>query len=266
MAALEAGKITEAQAAINMFTSTVGTMSPLGFSSSWLTMVTPTAIDPFAELGMNMDWIGNAIYPENNFGLPLWHRSQKFSPMSTSKLSIKASNLLNKIGGGDDIKPPNDPWGFMNTYPDMWDHIFDFTTAGAPKLFLRLGAFAEDVYMGEDIAKSQVPIFRRFLAENEDFRDRYRYIRASEKAAKAYEIYTAYQENRESEKAATFKQENRELIRAYTTIFKPINKQRKELYSRYTDSSVERKAFIEEKLDALHKKGLKKYFERGLLL
>lgn len=273
---LEEGKVTPGQMMVSVINATVNVMNPLGsggdieeVKETFVKTLSPTLTDPAVELTVNRDWIGNPITPENRYNELTWNKSQEFRERSTSKLSIKAAAVLNSWGGGDEVAPATGFGSTLNTYPDSLDYIYDFVTAGVVKFFERTGKFVNNMAntgLGE-MKRNDIPIYRRFFAENEDYRDRYRFIKASENVMFVKQIYDKYEKAGDRRKAKDWLEKgNNKTLYKLAGKFERHNKKLKSLYKEYKTTRPERRDRLEERMMEQYKAGLRDYFGEDLEL
>lgn len=146
----------------------VGAFNPLQ-SSTLLQTISPTVADPFVQVGENKTWYGAPLMPENNpFAKVKKPQSELYWP-SARKISVVTAKSLNKITGGNYIRP-----GAMDISPEVLDLIWDTFTGSAGRFAVDALSLPAEV-MKDDTSLSKIPFARRVMGEKSDYGDRTSY-------------------------------------------------------------------------------------------
>jgi hypothetical protein len=157
MSALARGAIDPGRAIANIFAAGRSAIDPIGSGSAdFLQWITPTVLDPLAEISENRDYLGNPIAPtkfdnlkpdsENAFG-------------STPQIYKDAARYLNSATGGNPGKK-----GAVDISPETLQHLYGFLTGGVGRDVQNVISTGYKAYTGAEVPPSGVPIVRRFLA------------------------------------------------------------------------------------------------------
>jgi hypothetical protein len=167
------------QVLLSMFNS----FSPIT-GSNFVTLLSPTALDPIVELYGNEDWLGRPIYPDyQNMTEP---SSQRFYA-SVSNASRVAADKVNEWTGGTYAES-----GFLDVNPEGIDHIAGFLTGGVGRFFGRNVDMFAKIFNDQEVEVSDIPVARLLYTDTKDwletslYYDRREEIEAAYKAAKSY--------------------------------------------------------------------------------
>ena len=123
----------------------------------WLNLV-PSGVRPMAEVAVNEDWSGRPIVNEYiNENWPEYRRANN----RTSNISIKISEALNNLTGGDEYTP-----GFVNLNPSQFEHIALGLLSGVGTLVGNSLETGSALWHGEELDTQHIPFLRDFLARN----------------------------------------------------------------------------------------------------
>jgi|GEM_PF-2237516 len=180
---LQRGAIDADQALGDTAKAAFSSFSPIS-GGNLLTMITPTAIDPIAEITTNEDWLGRAIYPDYpNMTGP---DSQRYFASVTSGAKNTAEKV-NEWTGGTYAES-----GYVDVSPETIDHVAAFLLGGVGRTFGRFTDFFTKTAKGEEVETKDIPFVRNVYMEVDDnfdasnYFDRRTQIREAYAAAKAY--------------------------------------------------------------------------------
>ena len=149
--------------ASRMLSTALDAFNPLQ-SSTLLQTVSPTIGDPLVQVGENKTFFGAPLMPEQNiFDKSPEPDSEKYwsSVRGSSKL---VSRELNKLTGGDRVKP-----GLVDISPETLDLVFDTFTGGAGRfvsdtLSLPYKAITKNLEVGD------IPMARRLIGTKSEYK------------------------------------------------------------------------------------------------
>lgn len=134
-------------------------LMPLSMGSSeqdWWLNVVPSSLRPLAENIANKDWTGRPIVNENvNEHWPEYRRANN----RTSNISIKISEALNNLTGGDEYTP-----GFVNLNPSQFEHIALGLLSGVGTLVGNTYETTANLAQGEELDTRHIPFLKDFYS------------------------------------------------------------------------------------------------------
>ena len=134
-------------------------LMPLSMGSSeqdWWLNVVPSSLRPLAENIANKDWTGRPIVNEyTNENLPEYRRANN----RTSNISIKISEALSDMTGGDEYTP-----GFVNLNPSQFEHIALGLLSGVGTLVGNTYETTANLVQGEKLNTRHIPFLKDFFS------------------------------------------------------------------------------------------------------
>ena len=184
------------KAAANLVGTVLDSFNPLGGSSSLIQTLSPTALDPIVDLGLNENFFGGPLWPEQPaFGVKKPRSQLKFK--SVGKISSSATEALNELTGGSKFKS-----GLLDVNPEALDHIFEFLTGGTGKFINNTVTTIAGTYKGmkegksfiesaKDVPIGKVPFARRFFADKSEYVDSKKFYDRAEQLKQVFDEYKA---------------------------------------------------------------------------
>lgn len=159
------GKKTPGQAASTLMVALMESFNPLGGGGDPITLVMPTAVDPFFQHKANENFAGFPIMPEN-LGVGVAKPNSELYWSSVRPWSKATAQWLNK----NTIGPSGEPGtqfraGGIDISPEVIDHYLDFFTGGAGRFVQDSATLAINMVHGEKTPPHKIPIFRSFYGE-----------------------------------------------------------------------------------------------------
>jgi len=131
-----------------------------------LQSLSPTVTDPFVQVAENKNWFGGDLMPERNkFDKTPDPDSQRFW-RSTGAISKEIALQLNKLTGGDKIKP-----GLIDISPETIDLVVDTLGGSALRFVKDTIGIPEKAIRGEEIEMSKIPFVRRVAGKKSKWTD-----------------------------------------------------------------------------------------------
>ena len=134
-------------------------LMPLSMGSSeqdWWLNVVPSSLRPLAENIANKDWTGRPIVNENvNENWSEYRRANN----RTSNISIKISEALSDMTGGDEYTP-----GFVNLNPSQFEHIALGLLSGVGTLVGNTYETTANLILGEELDTRHIPFLKDFFS------------------------------------------------------------------------------------------------------
>jgi hypothetical protein len=161
IAGVQSGQMTPKEAAMELLEAMMMNFNPLG-SETFLNTIAPTALDPFVDLALNKNWVGQPVRPEAAFwneGVP---PSRQYFPRRTSDWSIAAAQAVSEISGGTPFKK-----GVVEVYPNEIEYVVDYVTGGFGRFITRGVQFGLDLNAGVETPPDRVPIGRMFRGQTD---------------------------------------------------------------------------------------------------
>ncbi len=151
--------------ASNLLFSALSTFSPIGAQDSkniekgFIKTLTPTVLKPFVEMGVNENFFGSGIYPnQNSFSANKAdaHLGSKYTWEWTKNLTT----WLNDVTGGSEFRS-----GQIDIAPQSIDHLVKFMGGGVLQFAARWQNLAAKNANGKEINSADIPFYRRFIKE-----------------------------------------------------------------------------------------------------
>lgn len=154
------------QGAFELLTTALNTFNPIGTGPTPLQTVLPTVFQPLIQIGENTAWHGGPVYPQANaFDPAPGPESQNYFRSAPSH-TIALAELLNRLGGGTDVRPATIP--AMDISPETIQVWEDFLTGGAGRFvtnLVELGVMAKE---GEFDTR-RIPFVRRVVGKTDQY-------------------------------------------------------------------------------------------------
>lgn len=183
------GEISKEQAAMRAADAMIGTFAPTGVSegSTWYKTiaksVSPTAVKPLLELGMNENYFGAPIHPKE-LGVGTTKPRSEQSFRGTAPWFREAAQWLNSVAGGNEHESSR-----LDMYPDTIEHFAQFAAGGVGKFANDLAYAVSD---NKDTEASKTPFVSRIRGEAKSFSDLDRYYdrrdKIGQKTARSREL------------------------------------------------------------------------------
>jgi hypothetical protein len=151
-----------------MMSTITGAFNPVQ-SSTVMQTLSPTIMDPFVQVAENKTWSGSPLMPENSPFAKIKKPDSELHWPSARKPSVALAKGLNKISGGNQIKP-----GAIDVSPETLDLLWDTFTGSA-------GRFAVDTLglpfgaISGDLELKNIPVARRVVGKKSSYSDSSRY-------------------------------------------------------------------------------------------
>jgi hypothetical protein len=158
-------------AALNVVASLLGSFSPIGINLSddpekgVLRTLTPTVLSPVAQLAINENFFGSAIYRENMAFGNQYPDSALGKPKTADHWKA-VSRWLNDATGGEEFIP-----GSIDINPDTLKFLAEFVGGGAGAFVVRTGDLAQKMFTGQEVAPHEVPFKRKLMGKVRPFED-----------------------------------------------------------------------------------------------
>lgn len=151
-----AGRRTVGDMALSRTGALLDETNPLGDNQSPLMALSPTVVDPFAEIYANSDFAGRPIYPE---GFPGQHAADASTHWPDASGPSKAlAAFLNAASGGDEFEG-----GAMDVHPDSIDHAVSYFSGGVGRFFMQLAQGAQTLREDRETSVSDWPVLNVFV-------------------------------------------------------------------------------------------------------
>lgn len=145
-----AATISSVNGAFNPFSSAIDDDAGAALIQS----ITPTAVKPIVEIGMNKNWNGAPVKPEQfPFGPKKKESELYFS--TVRKPSRKVTEFLSELGVAE-------------ISPEIIDYTVDFLGGGLGRFITNSGELIYDVATGEDVPEYRIPFYRQFYMKPND--------------------------------------------------------------------------------------------------
>lgn len=144
---------------LNLLATTIDAVNPLG-STSLLSALAPSAVDPLVEMARNENFAGRSIEREDFSSLaptPGWTRAKE----ETDSLFKGLSYALNWLtSGGKEYEV-----GLVSPTPELLSYAFGTVTGGVGREIGRVVSFAELVARGDEVPAYKIPVLGGFYGE-----------------------------------------------------------------------------------------------------
>ena len=159
------GNLTAGQATKRMLSAANDAFNPLGGGSP-LQFLSPTGLDPIAQLLENKNFFGGPIMKEQpEFGPEKPAHTMHFRGVSGWAKAV--TSWLNKITGGTE-----DVSGAVDINPEVLDHAIEFVGGGLGKFIANTVNLGATVFKeGELPEVNRIPIVRQVLKESSEWVD-----------------------------------------------------------------------------------------------
>lgn len=202
-------------AAVHMVNTIMGSFNPLGSVSSdsainsLLKQVSPTITDPILEIGLNENFAGYQIKPENfPFG-PEKPQSQLYWN-SVNPYAKSITDTLNELTGGNPAKS-----GMIDVSPEHIEYLTAFFTGSAGRFVVNTLSAPAFLLSDEDIPTYKIPFVRRLYGKMDDRTTTQRYYDHSHEVEQLVYEYEWLKGNK-PEEVHSFKSEYGHLLRLQT--------------------------------------------------
>lgn len=124
---------------------------------------TPSIAQPVAQVIGNVDYFGKPVYRDSPYKALDPEHTKAYR--GTSPIFVEASQLVNAIGGGDDVKkgPLDSKW----TNPDVMEHLFNGYTGGAGKTLVQFGKGLQMLWDEDMREVRNAPVVSRFVTRHD---------------------------------------------------------------------------------------------------
>ncbi|HBC1011240.1 TPA: hypothetical protein IGZ65_002849 [Escherichia coli] len=232
-----AGNLTASRAAGNVVGGLLGAFSPTGSETSatasgvLLKNAAPTILRPFANLAMNENFMGSAIYQENPpFGTP--KPDSAMGRRSTPEVYKAFASWLNSFSGGSQYRS-----GAVDFSPESLKFWVDYVSGGTGRFISRTTDAAVKSLNGIDIPEQQVPFLGKISGEVMPYDDQQKMYDRMTRLSQ----YSAELKSLTGQERVEFFNENRELL-SLNGLMKDTQKRLKDLRKQrdsfYADSSL----------------------------
>lgn len=202
------------------------TMSPVGGAPSFMQFVSPTILEPAAQLAENKNWLGNPIMPEP-FGPMDTRPDSQLAFDSVSPQAKWIAETLNEISGGSKYEP-----GAVDVSPESIELFTEFLTGGIGRTINRAVKTGDSLLNGTTMEPNDIPFVRVFYRGESDFVKRNMFYDSREDIQAAHNAVKQMQKDRRPmSEVNRFKADHRSEIASYNA-FKAANKQLSELRSK----------------------------------
>ena len=182
------GRRTGPEAIGDVAMTAFNAFSPIN-GNSFMSLITPTALDPSVEIAVNEDWLGRPIYPDYpNMTGP---DSQRYFK-SASEFSKVITDRVNAWTGGTYAES-----GYVDVSPETVDHVAGFLLGGVGRTIGRMTDIFAKASAGEPIESNKIPFVRTLYTDTGEWLDRTNYFERREEVREAAAALKKYRENRD---------------------------------------------------------------------
>jgi len=198
---------TYAKEGVDLVRAILNSFNPLGGEDSLLKMISPTITDPLVELGLNENFFGAPIKPDQpKYGPPKPESQLYWSRTSPASKDVTA--WLNRMTGGSVTQP-----GAVDVSPAVLDHLVGTFAGGAGATVNRAGNLVIRLAKGEEITDfKEVPFARRFVGSQNEYSTARTFREHETKIEQAWAGYEQLREAKQRDEAQAFKDKNAALI------------------------------------------------------
>jgi len=190
------GSITAEEFASDLFTSIVGTGSPLDVTSGTVAgALTPTFAQPLEHAATNTDSFGKPLNPP--------YPDEKRPPSEQAFRTVnphaqQVARAINEITGGDEVTP-----GAVSIKPGTVKDTFDWATGGTGQFAARLVDVVEKVVSGkaDRLKPNDIPLVRKMITGEDKHHQSSEYYEATKEIASLTTRVKEYRERGQAEKA-----------------------------------------------------------------
>ncbi|PSW05462.1 LPD38 domain-containing protein [Photobacterium lipolyticum] len=161
MEAVVSGSKTTASGAGDIVTAALGSFSPIGMQESdtasgfILKNALPTILKPFAEVGLNENFMGGQVYRENlPFGTP--RPDSELGRRGTAEQYKKFAQWLNEKTGGSAYRS-----GGIDINPDVMKYVVNYLGGGALRFGIDKAPEIGSALMGNDVEDRNIAFWSR---------------------------------------------------------------------------------------------------------
>lgn len=160
------GRSTTASMLGKLLGSTAEAFSPIAgdISTAWV----PTLVKPFVEIGLNKNYMGSPIHPEHQQFRKHKKDSERYFK-SVSPFAKEVSRLLDKAGGGTELKEGEILGMSTSISPEILEHIGTTYSGGLGKFLLNTATTTQNIIEGEMPNMQSIPIVRQFVKEESEW-------------------------------------------------------------------------------------------------
>ena len=182
----------------------------MGSASTLIQTVSPTVARPLVDIGVNKNFFGAPIVPEQKYG-PAKAKSHR-AFRSTSEQSQRITKALNEITGGTRYQP-----GYIDIPPDLIDYVVEYAGGGAGRTVNQVVSLGGKLASKKDIPVREIPFARRFMGELDERQDMQAFYDNVEKLG-AIKADAKYLKDTNPKKFKEFRAKNRAALGFVTTI------------------------------------------------
>jgi hypothetical protein len=197
-------------AAGNVVAATWYAFSPIGGSPTVLQAITPTVLDPLAQIRENVGPFGEPVRPEVTGRAPRPESQRYWSSVSGPSKAV--AEWINEVTGGSTVEP-----GAIDISPETIDLWMQFIGSGPGRLVTSSYRWMEALVKGEDLKLRDLPFVSRFAGEGYEGYVRQRYYQNLEDLAYLEKEEKRLREAGDTEGRQALIRERRELwqVRAF---------------------------------------------------
>lgn len=124
--------------------------------------LTPTSLQPVAQVFANVTHFGTPIYKDNDFNkrYPSWTKAYK----GTNSTLVAATKWLNELGGGNNV----DSGGLLDWNPAVIEHLFESYLGGMGKTFNKMATTVSMIWDEEARIARNIPVASSFYQESDE--------------------------------------------------------------------------------------------------
>jgi len=225
---------------------------PLGSEATLLQTVTPTLLDPIAQVGENKTFTGAPVMP-TAYGDPPPPDSSRYWGSVGAQWKHLAT-WMNEITGGDAVTP-----GKVDVSPETLEHAFEFLTGGPGRQANRIKRLFDANQEGRETKLFDWPLVRRLVGEHDDRFDRERYYQQRSRVRRAVDRLDDARERRDGQRVKELRVSDRPLL-TLAPVLKKTEARLRQLRSRkkaLDDPAAGRK--IDTEIDRLQMAFAKRY-------
>lgn len=138
-----------------------------------LQTLAPTIADPFAMVAENKNWFGGELMPDKmKFDRTPSPDSQRHWK-STGKIPIWVAKELNKLGGGNEVRPATIK--VMDISPETLELIIDMAGGSMLRFFKDAIGTPLKLIKGEEVEMHKIPFVRRVAGQKSEWADSRQY-------------------------------------------------------------------------------------------
>ena len=234
----------------------IDSFNPLGGTNSLLNFVAPTVLDPIVDLGLNKDFTGRNIKPNDPNPYAKYDQpdSQKYWN-STAQPFKSVAEWMNQLTGGSEFKK-----GGVDVSPEQIEYIYDYALGGVGKFAIRVGQLpgtVDNMIAGDwdNVSVNAVPVARQLWGNVSNREDVEVYIKNSQDVLTSLNEFESLRDLGRIEEAKSVLKNNKDNIRL-GQYFKKVDRELAKV--RRMEKDIRGK---ENLSDEVKEKYLKKYRE-----